>query len=126
MNVPIAARLALTMAVLLVIIAVSVVPGQARAGDSMFVWLVAATPTPLQKVLHLAAYAVLAMLWMWTLEHLSSQAVRIAIVLLLSVGTGALLEWYQTFVPGRFGTLIDVLLNASGTILGVIAAFILI
>jgi hypothetical protein len=125
MNAHIVARLALTLLVLVLIIAVSIVPGQARPGDSAFIWLVAATPTPLQKALHCAAYALLALLWMWTLENVTSQSIRIAVVLALTIGTGAVLEWYQTMVPGRFGTLIDVILNASGTVLGVIAAVIL-
>ena len=50
-------------------------------------------------------------------------ALRIALALLLSVGLGVALEWYQTQVPGRFGTITDMLLNAVGAIVGIFLAF---
>lgn len=109
----------------MLIVTVSVAPGHARPGDSVFVWLVAATPAPLQKLLHVVAYAVLASLWMWTLDKISSNPIRIATALAITVLTGAVLEWYQTSVPGRFGTLTDVVFNAGGAILGVIVASLL-
>jgi len=86
------------------------------------VWLVSATPTPLQKLLHVLAYAVLALLWMWTLDDIESPPIRITVVLSIAVATGAVLEWYQTSVPGRFGTVADVILNAIGAIFGVLGA----
>jgi VanZ family protein len=36
-----------------------------------------------------------------------------------------MLEWHQTRVPGRFGTVADVLLNLIGAIIGLIAAMFL-
>lgn len=125
MTIPLAVRLGITLSVLLFIVAGSVVPGHARPGDSVFVWLIAATPTALQKILHVIVYAALAMLWMWTLERIPSSPIRIATALTITVATGASLEWYQTTVPGRFGTLTDVILNAGGAISGVIIALLL-
>ena len=122
MNLPIAARLLVTLLLVAAIVTLSIVPGRHQPGDSAFVWLVSVTPTLLQKFLHIVAYATLALLWMWTLERISSVPLRFALVLSITVTMGAVLEWYQTSVPGRFGTLTDVLLNALGSIAGVIAA----
>ena len=97
-------------------------PGRAKAGGSVFVWLVEATPAPLQKLMHAVAYATLALLLMWTFEIIDSIPVRIALTFTITVGIGAALEWHQTSVPGRFGTLTDAMLNAVGAIIGLIAA----
>jgi hypothetical protein len=126
MNAPLIVRIALTLLVLVAIVIASVVPGKIRPGDGVFVWIVAITPTLVQKILHVAAYAGLAALLMWTLERITPLAARIGVTLALTVITGAALEWYQTFVPGRFGSLADVLLNAGGAVLGLlVAAFVL-
>ena len=125
MNLPIAARLVVTLVLVAAIVALSIVPGRHQPGDSAFVWLVSVTPTLLQKLLHVVAYATLALLWMWTLEKISSVPLRFALVFTITVAMGVVLEWYQTSVPGRFGTLTDALLNALGSIIGVIAAVLL-
>ena len=115
-------RLLITLLFVALIVALSVAPGNREAGDSLFVWLVATTATPLQKFLHVAIYAGLAILWVWTLEAIESRALRIALALLLTIGLGAVLEWYQTKVPGRFGSIADVFLNAVGALVGLVAA----
>ena len=125
MNVPVAVRLILTLLLVAFIVTVSVVPGRSQPGDSAFVWLVSVTPEPLQKLLHIVAYAVLAWLWMWTLEAINSNSLRVAAAFFVTVAMGMILEWYQTSVPGRYGTLADVILNALGSIAGVIAALFL-
>jgi VanZ family protein len=107
------------------VIALSITPGVARPGDNAFVWLIVSTPAPLQKLMHVVVYATLALLWMWTLASVESRAVRITLVILITVGLGAILEWHQTRVPGRFGTVFDVLLNIIGTLIGIIAAFLI-
>ena len=122
MNTPLVVRIALTLVVFISIVGVSVVPTHDRPGDGVFVWIVSVTPTLIQKLLHVAAYAILAALLMWTLDRIASMAARAGTVLVMTVLTGAALEWYQTMVPGRFGTLTDVLLNAGGAILGLLAA----
>jgi len=123
---PLAVRIALTLAVFIAIVIGSVVPGEARPGDGIFVWIVSVTPTLVQKLLHVVAYAVLAGLLMWTLDRITPLAVRIGAILAITVITGATLEWVQTSVPGRFGTLADVLLNAGGAVVGLlVTAFLL-
>ena len=119
-----AVRLGITLAVSLFIAAGSVVPGHVQPGDSAFVWLVAAIPTAMQKILHVIAYAALAMLWMWTLGGIQSSPLKVATALAITFATGVGLEWYQTTVPGRYGTLTDIILNAGGAVLGVILALV--
>ena len=65
------------------------------------VWLVSATPTPLQKLLHILAYAVLAFLCMWTLDDIELSPIKIPAALAITIATGALLEWYQMFWSDR-------------------------
>ena len=122
LSIPAPYRCLITIAFVVVIVMLSVTPGREQAGDTVFGWLVANTATPVQKTLHVVVYATLAGLWMWTLAGLESKLLRIVLALLLSIGLGAALEWYQTQVPGRFGTLADVLLNAVGAIAGVVLA----
>ena len=115
-------RLLVTLAFMGALFAASAVPGRPQAGDSAFVWLIASIPTLLQKILHICVYATLTMLWAWTLESLQSNLVRLILAITLAVGFGALTEWYQTTVPGRFGTIFDVMLNAVGALTGLILA----
>ena len=125
MAIPISLRWILTLAVVAAVIVLSIIPGHARNGDSAFIWIFAATPAPLQKLMHFVMYAALGWLWAWTLEGLAPRWLRLTIAFVLAVGLGAALEWYQTRVPGRFGSLLDVLLNAVGVTAGLIAAALL-
>ncbi len=118
-------RWLITLVFVGIVVVLSVTPGRYQAGDSVFVWLVANTPTPLQKIMHVAVYMALALLLMWALETVESRTSRIAWTLVLTFSLGAVLEWYQTMVPGRFGTIVDVLLNAVGAIVGLVAALLI-
>lgn len=122
---PPALRWALTLGFAGIVVLLSVTPGIEKPDDSLFGWLVLHTATPVQKVLHVAVYAVLAILWMWTLDFVESRWLRCALTLMATVGLGAMLEWHQTRVPGRFGTIADVLLNLVGAVLGLLAALLL-
>lgn len=118
-------RCLITLAFMALVIVLSVIPGKSQTGDSVFIWLITNTPTPVQKLMHIAVYAALVFLWAWTLEHIESQVIRLVTAFALTVSLGVALEWYQTTVPGRFGTLIDVLLNVLGAVAGAIAAILL-
>ena len=101
---------------------VSLIPGRPQPGDSAFIWLIAETPTLLQKVLHVCLYGVLALLLVWTLDRIQPRTYRFLIALIIAVAFGAVMEWCQTKVPGRFGTVYDVALNTIGAALGLLAA----
>ena len=122
LSVPVAYRWVITLVFVALLIALSVTPGVARPGDNIFAWLYANTSTPVQKALHVVCYATLSSLWMWTLSGVASFRMRALIAILLSLGLGIALEWYQTQVPGRFGTIADVVLNTIGVIIGLAAA----
>ena len=126
LTVPAGYRWALTLAVVAFIVGLSITPGVARPDDNLFSWLYAGTPPTAQKILHIIVYALLAFLWMWTLAGIESTRLRLAVALLLTLGLGVVLEWYQTLVPGRFGTLIDVILNTVGAVIGVLVAVLVI
>jgi len=113
-----ALRLAITLSFMAVMLGLSIVPGEAQDSDSFFIWAVAATPTLLQKTLHVLFYAVLTVLWAWTLEVMQSVYLRLAVAVCVAIGFGILMEWAQIYIPGRFGALGDVLLNALGAFLG--------
>lgn len=125
LSVPAQMRWGTTLAFAALVVALSVTPGIARPGDNAFVWIVVNTPAPLQKLMHVLVYALLAMLWLWTLESIESQALRIALVIIATVGMGAVLEWHQTSVPGRFGTVFDALLNTFGAVVGLVIALLI-
>lgn len=71
------------------------------------------------NVLHVPAYALLA----WTMyrslfSFLSFRNLSLVVVILAS-GYGAFLEWHQLAVPGRYASFTDVLLNFTGSVIGV-------
>lgn len=99
----------------------SSIPGYAHPEDWTLVWIVAKTPPLVQKALHVLLYAGLAWLSFWTLEPLSFR-LRVIIAFITAVSFGALNEWHQLQMPGRFGTVTDVLLNTAGAILGLLIA----
>ena len=124
-NLPFAARIGVSIAFMALLLAVSIVPGRAQPGDSVFVLIVAKTPTAVQKFLHLSMYALLAFLWVWTLEVMQSRSARLVTAVVITIAFGAAMEVAQTRVPGRFGTIVDVALNAAGALLGLVAATLL-
>lgn len=125
LSVPVLTRWGVTLFFAALVVALSISPGIERSGDNIFVWIIVRTPDLVQKIMHVTVYAALALLWMWTLESVESRIVRIALTLIATIGLGAVLEWHQTRVPGRFGTLFDVALNALGALLGLAMALLL-
>ena len=125
LSVPASARWVITLIFAAIVVALSISPGVEQPGDNLFVWVILRTPTLIQKIMHVATYAALAMSWMWTLDSIESRIIRIALTIIATIGLGALLEWHQTRVPGRFGTLFDVALNTLGAAIGLVLALLL-
>lgn len=71
--------------------------------------------------MHIVVYALLFLSWVCALGSGKRPAFTITSVFVGVILFGAILEYIQLSVPGRFGTLIDVGLNATGAICGVIA-----
>jgi VanZ family protein len=96
------------------VLVASVLPGDSPA--------VRAVPERLQKAMHLLAYGVLAALWSWTLAGSPLGPLwRGALAAALATALGALVELIQRYRPGRYGTWGDVVLNATGAVLGTAA-----
>ena len=125
LSLPAVFRWLITILFVGLVVILSVTPGRAQPGDSIFVWLVVNTPTPLQKFMHVAIYAALALMFMWSLEAIESLIARVGLTFVLTVSLGAVLEWYQTLVPGRFGTIFDALLNAIGVVAGLLVGLVI-
>lgn len=115
-------RSALTLTFLSLIVLLSVTPDQDQSSDSVFVWLVVSTATTLQKLLHILCYATLAYLCVWTLSFLQSPRARLITAVSVCSVVGTALELSQIYIPGRYATLADVLLNIVGALLGVFVA----
>ena len=64
----------------------------------------------------------MAFLIVWAAETVDRAIVRYTVAFAGAVILGAVLEWAQTRIPGRFGNLTDILLNTGGALLGVVAA----
>ena len=76
--------------------------------------------TPVQKAGHVASYALLVVLLAWAVRPAGPHTPRLlGLVAFGSMVLGLGLEWAQTVIPGRTGSVQDVLLNAAGAAAGV-------
>ena len=72
-------------------------------------------PPALNNLLHIPAFALLTFLWFGAVAALGGRRpLRFLLPPLIAFGFGVFDEWHQLSVPGRFGSLTDVLLNAVG------------
>ncbi len=71
----------------------------------------------IDKLVHGGAYLVLGLTLAWGRDRTAS-GVSVAVLMVMGVVYGALVEWYQTFVPGREAELMDGLANALGVLAG--------
>jgi VanZ family protein len=69
----------------------------------------------LRKLAHATVYAVLVLLWWRALRDTAGPAPRpLMAAWLIAIAYSATDEWHQTFVAGRHGTPLDVLIDAGG------------
>ena len=87
--------------------------------DGELVW--ARNGSLLQKLMHVVVYALLTLLLVWALNAAGWSPVRAcACGVSMAIALGALLEWVQLSVPGRFGNLLDIGLNITGAVFGLL------
>jgi VanZ family protein len=74
----------------------------------------------IRKLAHFGEFLILGVLWVLTLTSYSFRLQK-AMQLTISIGLLTALsdEFIQTFVPGRAGTLLDVLIDLVGVLVGV-------
>ncbi len=83
---------------------------------SLFYWI---TPS-VQNALHVPAYAALSGASHWALGAWLRGSSRRAIgACMIASAYGVFDEWHQSFVPGRYASLTDVMLNVTGAALGI-------
>jgi len=74
----------------------------------------------LQNLLHIPLYGTLSFLWLKFFFR-SGRPLKHAVVysLIVTICYGCLDEFHQSFVPGRYGGLLDIYLDAGGSVLGI-------
>lgn len=76
------------------------------------------SPT-IQNLLHIPLFAGLAHLWAMSLQKLDHSRPWVWATV-VTVGYGVIDEWHQAVVPGRYASMIDVVLDSAGAGLAVV------
>jgi hypothetical protein len=98
----------------------SSLPGIPLPDDPELYALVYLISPSLQNALHVPAYAALGATWHWVLgAWLHVPTVRVWTAFTFALVFGVFDEWHQSFVPGRYASLTDVMLNIMGITLGI-------
>ncbi len=70
------------------------------------------------NMLHVPAYGLLALLWIFTVRnHGVSELRSMYVAFILASGYGALTELHQIWIPGRFPSTLDVMSNIAGSLI---------
>ena len=101
---------------MLLIFMESCIPG--RSGAPLDWQLIEISPI-IQNFLHVPVYALLQLLWLSALNktQLSNKSCVLCSAL-ITITYGCLLELNQSLVPGRYASLLDILFNVLGVIVG--------
>lgn len=107
-------RYLLPVSYMAVLFYVSSIPGHVMETSPVFRWV---TPN-LQNMLHVPVYGGLALSWWWALENrLAIARTRLFTAFILTVMYGIVDESWQLYIPGRYGSLTDITLDALGAAL---------
>lgn len=75
----------------------------------------------LQNLLHIPLFGLLQYLWLRAYCRKGCTSWKLWLICLgITLGYGALDEFHQLFVPGRYASLLDMLLNATGAVLATV------
>jgi nitroreductase len=113
-------HVALRLLIMALLYWLSSLPGTARPDDpalySLFYWM----SNSVQNTLHVPAYAALAWAWRWALgAWLRVSIVQAIGAFAIASAYGVFDEWHQSFVPGRYASPTDVVLDVAGAALGI-------
>jgi hypothetical protein len=98
----------------------SSIPGEPTPQDPGVYTVVGWIPPQIQNLLHIPLFGGLAWLWSWSLQTWMKRGwLRYAAAFVLTAASGVFDELYQTTVPGRYGSLTDMGLNALGAVLAI-------
>jgi hypothetical protein len=117
---PSKSHVALPLLIMGVLYWLSSLPGTPLPEDpavyAVFYWV---SPS-VQNALHVPAYAALAGAWRWALgAWLRVPVVRAIGACVIASAYGVFDEWHQSFVPGRYASLADVILDVAGAVVGI-------
>jgi VanZ family protein len=76
----------------------------------------------LRKIAHAAIYGLLFFLWWRALRGVTPDNGAVAAAMLITVGYAISDEWHQSFVEGRHGSPVDVLIDTAGASLAALFA----
>ena len=96
----------------------SSIPGE-PTNNSNPSFLLSLIPSSLQNLLHIPLYAGLTSCLLWVLAPIGQKKPIYIIVFSACLAFAVSDEAHQIYVPGRFGSLSDVVLDAVGIILGI-------
>lgn len=106
------------LAVMIGLYAIASIPGglpdDPTIIHAVFSWF---TPT-VHNILHIPAYAVLAWALYRCLSPYLHSRIMLFLVVIMAGSYGALLEWHQFDIPGRYASFTDVVLNFIGAVIG--------
>ena len=109
-------KIALLLAYMSLIVASSLIPMDREISGLQFI--IELKPL-IQNLLHIPAYAVLAILLFQLLRIYKVEGrKRIVLLVACAVGFGLLNELIQLAVPGRYPSLVDMVLNVIGILVG--------
>lgn len=88
--------------------------------------MIEAVQFPIRKAAHMTEYAIFSIFVMIALIVDGINGVRIPVIsAVIAIAFAATDEFHQTFVPGRYGCVLDVLIDAAGSIIGLIIVYII-
>jgi hypothetical protein len=97
----------------------SSIPGTPRPDASGTAGPILWLPPEVQNLLHVPLYGMLGWLYGWSLTAwIGGRRARTIAAIVTAGFVGIVDELYQTTVPGRYGSLTDLLLNVVGVVLG--------
>ena len=113
-------RVALPLTIMGVLYWLSSLPGTPLPDDPALYGVFYRVPPSVQNALHVPAYAALAWAWRWALgAWLRVPVVGAICACAIASAYGVFDEWHQSFVPGRYASLTDVMLDVAGAVLGI-------
>ena len=85
-----------------------------------FAFLTSLKPN-IQNLLHIPAFGLLCYLWLRAFCTINRSFIMCwTSALLITVAFGAMDEFHQVFVPGRYAGLLDIILNTFGAVVGIV------
>ena len=113
-------HVALPLLFMAVLYWLSSLPGTPLPDDPALYGLFYWVPPSVQNALHVPAYAALTLALRWALGAWLRAPSAAALGACAIASVYAFLdEWHQSLVPGRYGTLTDVVLDVAGVALGI-------